>query len=135
MTWFERAAMLLFLCQERKVKMMENKNQRIEIKTGVSGMFTEIYIDGHKIEGVRSYTLKQGGDVCGPRLILDLNAFNISVDVPLLDIKHGELGDMEIYFPQDSVGEDGKEFPYHVYELSRETGIPKEKILEFINQN
>lgn len=38
------------------------KSSKIEIRQcdGEEGIFTEILIDGHKINGVRSFTLKQG---------------------------------------------------------------------------
>lgn len=46
---------------------------------GKGGIFTEIYIDGHRIDGVRSYKLEQ---VAGriSRLTLDLNVINMAVD-------------------------------------------------------
>lgn len=54
--------------------------QKVEIKTCESSpVFTEIYIGGHKIEGVRDWKLTQkAGDL--PRLTLDINAMNLSVD-------------------------------------------------------
>lgn len=58
---------------------------KVEIKTSDNGkMFQEIYIDGHKVNGVRSFELKSAGYGKPPHLILDLNAFNISVDCPVI---------------------------------------------------
>lgn len=38
------------------------KTSKIEIRqvNGNEGIFTEILVDGHKLEGVRSFELKQG---------------------------------------------------------------------------
>lgn len=72
-----------------------NRNPRIEIKTveGTSGAFTEIYVDGHKLNGVRSYSLAQDKN-CIPILTVDLNALNISVDCPAVIVQDG-FGEIE----------------------------------------
>lgn len=61
------------------MEMVENCS-KIEIKSSRENIgITEIYIDGHKIKGVRSFSLVQKS--CdAPRLTLDLNAFDIAVD-------------------------------------------------------
>lgn len=76
--------------------------QAIEIKTS-QGICTEIYVDGHSLEGVRSFELKQ---IAGqaPVLTLDLYAFNVSVDQNVIlwnknkdsgmRISFGESGDV-----------------------------------------
>lgn len=72
-----------------------SKNPRIEIKTveGTSGAFTEIYVDGHKLNGVRSYSLSQDkGNI--PILTVDLNALNLSVDCPAIIVQDG-FGEIE----------------------------------------
>lgn len=60
---------------------MESK---IEIKRNLEHNYTEIFIDGNKINGVRSFELKQVGNAPAPTLTLDLNAVNVSVDSPAI---------------------------------------------------
>lgn len=60
---------------------MESK---IEIKRNLEHNCTEIFIDGNKINGVRSFELKQAGNTPYPTLTLDLNAVNVSVDSPVI---------------------------------------------------
>lgn len=116
--------------------MSETKNPRIEIKTGVSGAFTEIFVDGHKIPGVRTWKLEHGRRNTSPVLTIDLNALNLSVDVPVLDIRHEELGTMEIEFPDGMVHcEDGKIIPKYACNFARRAGISEDKVLEFLNKN
>lgn len=56
--------------------------------------FTEICIDGHKIDGVRSYELKQ--DRAGfPVLTIDLNAFDIATDLRTLQLNQKYVGGIE----------------------------------------
>ena len=46
-------------------------------------IFTEMFLDGHKLKGVRSFELKQcAGEI--PVLTVDLNAFDISIDQKVL---------------------------------------------------
>lgn len=69
-----------------KIKIRQSENER--------GIFTEILIDGHKIDGVRSYELKQkaGG---APILTIDLNVFDITTDLKMLAIKQDTIGEIE----------------------------------------
>lgn len=72
------------------------KNPKIEIKS--DGAFTEIFVNGNKLDGVRSYTLSQeAGEL--PILTVDLNAFNLSVDAKALLMQKGVgniiIGDRE----------------------------------------
>jgi hypothetical protein len=67
-------------------------NPKIEIKT--DGSISQIYVDGKKLDGVRSYKLEQ--TVNGiPILTLDLNAFDVSVDGQMLTMQKG-VGEIEL---------------------------------------
>lgn len=68
---------------------------KIEIRQ-VEGekIFTEICIDGHKIDGVRGYELTQNR-VGLPVLTIDLNAFDISVDLRMLRLNQEHVGTIE----------------------------------------
>lgn len=68
---------------------------KIEIRQ-VEGekIFTEIYIDGHKIDGVRDYELKQSR-VGLPVLTIDLNAFDIATDLRAVQLNQKYVGDIE----------------------------------------
>lgn len=68
---------------------------KVEIRQvdGEKGIFTEILIDGHKIDGVRSYELKQKAGE-SPILILDLNAFDISTDLKVLKLNQSTVGEI-----------------------------------------
>ena len=79
--------------------MTENKDVKIDIKT--EGAFSEIYVDGHKLNGVRSYRLehKAGG---APILTVDLNALNLSVDGKVL-LKQEGFGDINIDFSKSNM--------------------------------
>ena len=70
---------------------------KIEIRQvdGQEGIFTEILIDGHKIDGVRSFTLKQGVGDYVPTMTLDLNALDIATDMKMLRIRQEGLGEIE----------------------------------------
>lgn len=70
---------------------------KIEIRQvdGEKGIFTEILIDGHKIDGVRSFTLKQGVGDDIPTLTLDLNALDLATDMKMLRIRQEGLGEIE----------------------------------------
>lgn len=70
---------------------------KIEIRQvdGEKGIFTEILIDGHKIDGVRRFTLKQGVGDDVPTLTLDLNALDIATDMKMLRIRQEGLGEIE----------------------------------------
>lgn len=70
---------------------------KIEIRQadGERGIFTEVLIDGHKIDGVRSFTLKQGVGDGIPTLTLDLNALNLATDMRMVRIMQEGLGEIE----------------------------------------
>ena len=80
------------------------KSSKIEIRQceGEEGIFTEILIDGHKINRVRSYSLKQdvGDDI--PTLTIDLNAFDFSTDVRMLKLRQEGKGEIESIKFKDS---------------------------------
>lgn len=67
-----------------EIKQVENKH----------GIFTEILIDGHKIDGVRSYELKQKAGMV-PVLTIDLNALDIATDLKMLLVKQDAVGEIE----------------------------------------
>lgn len=74
---------------------MEANQIRIQTKEGSSGAFTEIYVDGCLLKGVRRYELKQNpGDI--PTLTVDLSALDFTVDCPKATIRHDSLGELEI---------------------------------------
>lgn len=71
----------------------KKSHSRIEINSS-DGTFTDVYIDGHQIHGIRSMRFeKKGHDI--PILTLDLNALNISVDSPMILQQEG-YGEIEI---------------------------------------
>lgn len=77
------------------------ESSRVEIKTSKLGSaFTEIYIDGHRLKGVRSYELKHHVNNI-PVLTLELNALDIAVDQEVLMFAEG-FGEMEIKFKEPS---------------------------------
>lgn len=73
------------------------KASKIEIRQvdGEKGIFTEILIDGHKLEGVRSFELKQEVGNSMPTLSIDLNALNLSTDLKLLQVNQKGIGEIE----------------------------------------
>lgn len=73
------------------------KASKIEIRQveGEKGIFTEILVDGHKLEGVRSFELKQGVGDCFPILSIDLNALNLSTDLRMLQVNQKGIGEIE----------------------------------------
>lgn len=73
------------------------KASKIEIRQvdGEKGIFTEILVDGHKLEGVRSFELKQGGGNSVPILSIDLNALNLSTDLQTLQVNQNGIGEIE----------------------------------------
>lgn len=74
-----------------------NKRPKIEIKSSEDMKTTEIYIDGHKLNGVRRFKLEQYATDT-PVLTLDLNALDVSVD-SICILKHdGFSSDMNISF-------------------------------------
>jgi hypothetical protein len=73
------------------------KVSKIEIRqvNGECGIFTEILVDGHKLEGVRSFELKQGVGDSEPILSIDLNAFDLSTDLQFLKVNQNGVGEIE----------------------------------------
>lgn len=73
------------------------KVSKIEIRqvNGECGIFTEILVDGHKLEGVRSFELKQGVGDSEPILSIDLNAFELSTDLQFLKVNQNGVGEIE----------------------------------------
>lgn len=74
---------------------------RIEIRQlgGEKGLFTEIYVDGHKLNGVRRFELKQETGNSLPILTVDLNALDLSTDVKILKMNQYGMGNIsEITF-------------------------------------
>lgn len=70
---------------------------KIEIRqaNGLHGLFTEVLIDGHKINGVRRFDLKQEVGNSVPTLTLDLNALDLAVDLSVLIMKQEGIGEIE----------------------------------------
>lgn len=70
---------------------------KIEIRQvdGEHGIFTEVLIDGHKIDGVRRFTLNQGVGDGIPTLTLDLNALNLATGMRMVRIMQEGLGEIE----------------------------------------
>ena len=64
------------------------KVSKIEIRQveREQGIFTEILVDGHKLEGVRSFKLKEGVGNSIPTLSIDLNALNLATDLKMLQV-------------------------------------------------
>lgn len=59
------------------------------------GVFTEILIDGHKIEGVRRFELKQQAGESVPTLTIDLNALDLATDLMALRVNQEGAGEIE----------------------------------------
>lgn len=78
------------------------KKSKIEIKRNEELGYTEIFIDGHKINGVRSFVLSQDHGSCYPILTLDLNAVNVCVDSPML-LRHEGYDGLRVVL-EDSYG-------------------------------
>lgn len=73
------------------------KVSKIEIRQvdGETGIFTEILVDGHKLDGIRSFELKQGVGDSVPILSIDLNALNLSTDLQMLHVNQKGIGEIE----------------------------------------
>lgn len=79
----------------RKEKNMKTSKIKIRQVEGEKGIFTEILVDGHKLEGVRSFELKQGVGDSTPILSIDLNALNLSTDLKMLQVNQKGIGEIE----------------------------------------
>lgn len=77
--------------------MSENDSQKIEIRT--DGAFSEIYVDGHQLKGVRRFKLEHGVGNQFPILTVDLNALNLSIDGRMLLYQEG-YGEINIEFKE-----------------------------------
>ena len=73
------------------------KASKIEIRQvdGEKGIFTEILVGGHRLEGVRSLELKQEVGNSIPTLSIDLNALDLSTDLKLLQVNQKGIGEIE----------------------------------------
>lgn len=84
--------------------------QKIEIKSKREAKdgcyFSEVYIDGKKLEGVRSYTLTHGAGGI-PILKLDIKALDIAVDAEVLMYDQNSLQEMEIVWKDRWLENDG----------------------------
>lgn len=80
--------------------------QKIEIKSkGTNGSaFTEVFVDGRKLDGVRSFKLSHGAGGL-PILTLDINALNIAVDADVLLYDQNSLREMEIVWKDKELPE------------------------------
>ena len=74
--------------------------QKIEIKSKNEDgcAFVEIFVDGKKLENVRSYELTHGSGI--PVLKLELNALRLAVDTEALIIDRNLLREMEIVWKE-----------------------------------
>lgn len=81
----------------------EHRNSNIEIKSRNENgsIFTDIFIDGNQIKGVRRFKLEREVGNSIPILTLDLNALNISVDTECLAMQEG-FGALDISFNKDT---------------------------------
>lgn len=77
-----------------KIEIRQVNNER--------GIFTEILVDGHKLTGVRSFELKQGVGDNVPTLTVDLNALELSTDLPMLKVNQDGVGEIESIKFKDS---------------------------------
>lgn len=77
---------------------MAEHYSELKIKTSDTGSLgTEIFIDGHKIKGVRKYTLvHEPGQI--PILQLDLNAFDLDIEEPAVITRQDYMGDIKILY-------------------------------------
>lgn len=79
---------------------MEKTKIEIKTKRTDTSVFTEIYVDGHKLSGVRRYELKQeaGNE---PILTVDLSAVDLAVDLEVLLMQQGVGGIKNIIFDDE----------------------------------
>lgn len=81
---------------------MKKKYSKIEIKSinEEGTIFTELYIDGHKIDGVRRFTLNQEVGNSIPTLTIDLNALNLKIDGQAVLYQYGMGNITDISFEE-----------------------------------
>lgn len=105
----------------------------IKTRTEIGGMFTEVFVDGHRLNGVRRFKLKHGDFRKPPTLTVDLNALDISVDCPAILCQEGE-GDFEIRF-RDSTGTYGSpDRHFFMKKLSEKTGLSVGEIADYVSE-
>lgn len=68
------------------------KTSKVEIKRNEESGCTELFLDGHRINGVRSFVLSQDHGSCYPILTVDLNVVNVCVDSPCISRHEGYDG-------------------------------------------
>lgn len=86
--WLLKGEGYPYIFQESFFSDKDNELEKVEMERypkvgirskGKGGIFTEIYVDGHRIDGVRSYKMEQvAGQIA--RLTLDLNVINMAID-------------------------------------------------------
>lgn len=82
---------------------MESKIEIRQVK-GENGIFTEIIVDGHKLNGVRRFELKQETGNNVPILTVDLNALDLSTDLGVVRLNQYGMGEIEsIVFKENGV--------------------------------
>lgn len=74
-------------------------NPRIEIKS--EGAVVRTYIDGHEIHGIRGIKFECDAIDHRPRLILDINAFNLAIDSSLFDLELNGTGVKKLVFDDE----------------------------------
>lgn len=57
----------------------DDARTRIEIRTIDNSLFTELYIDGHRVDGVRGFKLEQTATIPA-RLTVDLSYLDVAID-------------------------------------------------------
>lgn len=70
--------------------MSKKPKIRVESDDGLC----KIFVDGHELKGVRRFKLEQDF-ADAPRLTVDINAFDITVDSPCI-LYHEGLGELEV---------------------------------------
>lgn len=74
---------------------MEVPKIEIHQVNGKQGIFTEILVGGRKLDGVRSFELKQNPGDSIPTLSIDLNALDLSIDLGVLKVNQTGIGEIE----------------------------------------
>lgn len=80
-------------------------NIRIQTQEGGGGIFSEVFLDGQKLRGVRSYRLEQKVGDNFPILTVDLNALDLTVDGRLLLYQKGKGNIEKIVFKEEELPE------------------------------
>lgn len=100
----------------------------IEIRNvnGKPGAFTELYVDGRKVKGVRSVEFKHSSGSI-PTLTVDLNALDIAIDQKVLMYDRTSMEGMKIIW-RDNIGYST------AVELSSFVGAGFEETFEFVKE-